>query len=136
MPRTTPALTSQLIGRTHYATVPLRERLLASAGITFPQSVALEFLRAAGDDAVAHADAVDRLTGTLKTDGATARETLAALTAAGLAEQPPGTGSRLRVTERGPPGCRPRSRPCPRLRWVCRPVCKAGRRGPAVPCRG
>ncbi|WP_156722152.1 hypothetical protein [Streptomyces apocyni] len=95
-----PVLNSQLIGLAHYATVPLRERLLAPSRITFPQSIALGAL-VTGDGPVERGDLVDQLTAALKIDEAAARETLADLTAAGLADQPPGEDSRLRATDQG-----------------------------------
>ncbi|MFP3986976.1 hypothetical protein U9R90_05625 [Streptomyces sp. E11-3] len=100
MSRTPVLLNSQLIGQAHYATVPLRERLLARSGLTFHQSVALNTV-AADDGSVARGDVVDRLTGTLKIDEAAADETLAALTSKCLVEEPPGDASRLRATGQG-----------------------------------
>ncbi|PCG85198.1 hypothetical protein CIB93_15385 [Streptomyces sp. WZ.A104] len=90
----------QIIGRAHYATRALLEGLLTTKGTTFHEAVALNAV-ADRDGEADHAALVERMTGTLKVDAATAGAVLAALTAAGLLRELPGEGARLGLTEAG-----------------------------------
>ncbi|MEV4616502.1 MarR family winged helix-turn-helix transcriptional regulator [Kitasatospora sp. NPDC049258] len=97
---TTPSLNGQIIGRAHHATRALLERLLAPAGLTFHQSLALNATADQGGSADRE-QLVARLTGALKVDPPVVLAALAGLTTAGLlAESPDGPG-RLALTERG-----------------------------------
>ncbi|QNE73603.1 winged helix DNA-binding protein [Streptomyces finlayi] len=100
MPSTV-TVNGQIIGQAHYATRAVLERLLAGSGTTFHQCVALN--ATAGDGGTTgRAELVARLTGTLKTDRATAEAALGELTGAGLLEETPGDdGAHLALTEAG-----------------------------------
>ncbi|MEU6014208.1 hypothetical protein ABZ826_09135 [Streptomyces sp. NPDC047515] len=96
----TPSVNGQIIGQAHYATRAVLERLLATTGTTFHQSVALN---ATADHGAAkeRAGLVDRMTGTLKIDAEVAETVLAELAAAGLVEEVPGDTARIALTAAG-----------------------------------
>ena len=97
---TTPTLNGQIIGMAHYATRAVLEQLLAESGTTFHQGVALNATADKGGT-VEQAGLVERMTGTLKIDRATAEATLTELTTAGLLEEAPGGGALLSLTDAG-----------------------------------
>ncbi|PWR07230.1 hypothetical protein DKT69_35210 [Micromonospora sicca] len=101
----TPVLTGQVIGQAHYATRAVLERELATMGITFAQSVALNAVAAEGGaverGAVERGALVQRMTGALKVDESAVRTTLAELTDAGLLRALPAGGSGLALTDVG-----------------------------------
>ncbi|MGY0235741.1 hypothetical protein [Longispora urticae] len=80
---TAPLLTGQVIGQTALAIFAVRDRVLARAGITFHQSVALTTAAAAGGS-VDRAAVLDRMTGTLQIGEPAAVAVLAELVDAGL----------------------------------------------------
>ncbi|MDZ5443687.1 hypothetical protein U2F26_13220 [Micromonospora sp. 4G57] len=96
----TPVLTGQVIGQAHYATRAVLERELATMGITFAQSVALNAVAAEGG-AVERGALVQRMTGALKVDEPAVGTTLAELTDAGLLRALPAGGSGLALTDVG-----------------------------------
>ncbi|MBM0225751.1 hypothetical protein [Micromonospora sp. ATA51] len=96
----TPVLTGQVIGQAHYATRAVLERELATMGITFAQSVALNAVAAEGG-AVERGALVQRMTGALKVDESAVGTTLAELTDAGLLRALPAGGSGLALTDVG-----------------------------------
>lgn len=97
---TSPSVNGQIIGQAHYATRAVLESLLATTGTTFHEAVALNAL-ADGGGAADRTALVQRMTGTLKIDEATAGAALASLTAAGLLTEPTGDEARLGLTEAG-----------------------------------
>jgi hypothetical protein len=80
---TTPTLNGQVIGQAEHATRAVLDRLLAHAGATFHDWVALNLI-AASRAAVGRDELVGRMTGALKTDDGTALATVAGLTASNL----------------------------------------------------
>ncbi|MFJ2135274.1 hypothetical protein ACIOMQ_31290 [Streptomyces sp. NPDC087845] len=99
----TPTVNGQVIGQAHYATRAVLERLLATTGTTFHQSVALNVVADSGD-AMEAGRLVDRMTGTLKIDAEAAEAAVAELTTAGLLEEVPGSTAGIGLT----PACRDR----------------------------
>lgn len=95
-----PPVNGQVIGQAHYATRAVLDRLLATTGTTFHQSVALNAASDAGGE-TERDRLVDRMTAALKIEAATARATTDELVGAGLLEELPGTPARLRVTPAG-----------------------------------
>ncbi|WP_393062929.1 hypothetical protein [Streptomyces sp. LN549] len=83
---TAPSVNGQVIGRAHYATRAVLERLLAETGATFHESVALN-ATADSDGSIERGRLVERLTSTLKVDTATAEAALSGLLAQGLLEE-------------------------------------------------
>ncbi|MFE5096475.1 hypothetical protein ACFRCI_40735 [Streptomyces sp. NPDC056638] len=96
----TPTVNGQVIGQAHYATRAVLERLLATTGTTFHQSVALNVIADSGET-IERVRLVDRMTGTLKIDAEAAEATLAELSAAGLLEEVPGSTARVGLTPAG-----------------------------------
>ncbi|MCX5339121.1 hypothetical protein [Streptomyces atratus] len=96
----TPTVNGQVIGQAHYATRAVLERLLATTGTTFHQSVALNVIAESGE-AIERGRLVDRMTGTLKIDAEVAEATVAELSAAGLLEEVPGSTPRVGLTPAG-----------------------------------
>ncbi|MFI6729355.1 hypothetical protein NRF20_05520 [Streptomyces sp. R-74717] len=96
----TPTVNGQVIGQAHYATRAVLERLLATTGTTFHQSVALNVIADSGE-AIERGRLVDRMTGTLKIDAEVAEATVAELSAAGLLEEVPGSTPRVGLTPAG-----------------------------------
>ncbi|WP_406453220.1 MarR family transcriptional regulator [Streptomyces sp. NBC_00876] len=96
----TPTLNPQLIGEAENAHKPLMAHVLRGTGTTFVQWVALKTV-AAGGGAVHRDQVVGRLTGSLKTDGATARATVTGLTDARLLRTAPDDEAKVAFTESG-----------------------------------
>lgn len=96
----TPTLNGQVIAVTHYATRAVLERVLAPAGLTYHQSVALNVMVANGGSADRD-PIVDRMTDALKIDRTQALEALAALTSRGLLSEQPGEAVRVALTDAG-----------------------------------
>ncbi|MEU9621066.1 MULTISPECIES: hypothetical protein [unclassified Streptomyces] len=96
----TPTVNGQVIGQAHYATRAVLERLLATTGTTFHQSVALNVVADSGD-AMERGRLVDRMTGTLKIDAEAAEAAVAELTTAGLLEEVPGSTAGIGLTPAG-----------------------------------
>ncbi|WP_405682840.1 hypothetical protein [Streptomyces sp. NBC_00057] len=96
----TPTVNGQVIGQAHYATRAVLERLLATTGTTFHQSVALNVIADTGES-IERGRLVDRMTGTLKIDAEAAEATVAELSAAGLLEEVPGSTARVGLTPAG-----------------------------------
>ncbi|MCX4736244.1 hypothetical protein [Streptomyces sp. NBC_01363] len=96
----TPTVNGQIIGRAHYATRAVLERLLAATGTTFHQSLALNAVAGNGG-AIERGRLVDRMTAALKTDAAVVEATLAELTAAELLAEVDGTVPRIGLTAAG-----------------------------------
>ncbi|MFJ1547993.1 hypothetical protein [Streptomyces sp. NPDC088246] len=96
----TPPVNGQIIGQAHYATRAVLERLLATTGTTFHQSVALNAVADSGE-AIERGRLVDGMTGTLKIDAEVAEATVAELSAAGLLEEVPGSTVRVALTPAG-----------------------------------
>lgn len=78
-----PILTGQHIGQAHYATRALLESSLAQHGLPFPSWLMASFIATAGP-VVTEAAAIERITGGLKVDAATARAVVEDLVARGL----------------------------------------------------
>lgn len=97
---TTPTLNGQVIGQAHAATRAVLERLLASTGITFQQSVALNATADSGG-AIDRDQLVGRMVAGLKIDDSAALATIAELTALDLMEALPGNGTRIGLTDAG-----------------------------------
>ncbi|MFE2023195.1 hypothetical protein ACFW9O_34750 [Streptomyces sp. NPDC059499] len=87
----------QIIGRAHYATRAVLEKVLARSGITFHQAVALNATADEGG-AMERDRLTDRMTSTLKVDADTAAAAIDTLIASGLLGD---TGSRLALTTSG-----------------------------------
>ncbi|MFF4317787.1 hypothetical protein [Streptomyces sp. NPDC001568] len=87
-----PLLVGQTIGIAYHAIAAVRDRLLASSGLTFHQSVALKAI-ADGHD---RAGAIDHVSSTLKVDTAQARTLLDELADAALLD-----GARASLTDKG-----------------------------------
>ncbi|THA35132.1 hypothetical protein E6R18_05290 [Streptomyces sp. A1277] len=79
----------QIIGMAHYATRAVLERLLATTGTTFHQSVALTATADKGGT-IERRQLVERMTGAVKLDVSVVEQTLSELTSAGLLEEQPG----------------------------------------------
>ncbi|WP_033818457.1 MarR family winged helix-turn-helix transcriptional regulator [Kitasatospora sp. MBT63] len=95
-----PTLNGQVIGRAHYATRALLERLLAPSGTTFQQSLALNAVADEGGTADRE-QVLARLTAGLKTDRAAALSVLAELTDAGLLAPSPDAADGVALTPAG-----------------------------------
>ncbi|MFD3872706.1 hypothetical protein [Streptomyces sp. NPDC058623] len=91
-PSPVPLLDGRTIGIAYHAIAAVRDRLLASHGLTFHRSVALKAIA----DGLDRAGAVDRVAATLKIDPARAHTLLDELTDAGLL-----AGARPSLTDRG-----------------------------------
>ncbi|MFI5773136.1 hypothetical protein ACIA74_32435 [Streptomyces sp. NPDC051658] len=96
----TPTVNGQVIGRAHYATRAVLERLLAATGTTFHQSLALNAVAGNGG-AIERGRLVDRMTDALKTDAAVVEAPLAELTTAELLAEVDGTVPRIGLTTAG-----------------------------------
>jgi len=95
---TTPTLNPQVIGQAENALGALMNRILARAGGTFHQWVALT---AVSGGAIDRDQLVSRMTGALKIDDSSALAAVAELTASQLLEALPGQGSRVGLTGAG-----------------------------------
>ncbi|MFD7495287.1 hypothetical protein ACFV8T_23155 [Streptomyces sp. NPDC059832] len=96
----TPTVNGQIVGRAHYATRAVLERLLAATGTTFHQSLALNAVAGNGG-AIERGRLVDRMTDALKIDVSVVEATLAELTAADLLAEADGTVPRIGLTAAG-----------------------------------
>ncbi|MFG2629053.1 hypothetical protein [Streptomyces sp. NPDC048473] len=96
----TPPVNGQVIGQAHYATRAVLERLPATTGTTFHQSVALNAVADNGE-AIGRGRLIGRMAGTLKIDAEVVEAAPAELTAAGLLEETPGGTSRVGLTPAG-----------------------------------
>lgn len=90
----------QIIGMAHYATRAVLERLLATTGTTFHQSVALTATADKGGT-IERRQLVERMTGAMKLDVSVVEQTLSELTSAGLLEEQPGDRPLLALTAAG-----------------------------------
>lgn len=90
----------QIIGMAHYATRAVLERLLATTGTTFHQSVALTATADKGGT-IERRQLVERMTGAVKLDVSVVEQTLSELTSAGLLEEQPGDRPLLALTAAG-----------------------------------
>jgi DNA-binding MarR family transcriptional regulator len=102
---TAPPLNGHVIGQAHYATRALLERRLDRLGVTFPQSVVLNFIGRGGqaEDGAQRVErqvVIGRLTGGLKIDADAAEAIVVGTTDAGLISPVEGT-SELELTETG-----------------------------------
>ncbi|MEU5598416.1 MarR family transcriptional regulator [Streptomyces sp. NPDC020298] len=98
MTTTAPAVGPRVIALAHYASRAVLERVLASHGISFQQSVTLR-LAAVADGPVEPAHLVDGVTGALKVDESDVRGTVEELITLGFLT--PEEPSRLRITDAG-----------------------------------
>jgi DNA-binding MarR family transcriptional regulator len=92
-------LNPQLLGQAEAAHRALLDRILAGTGNTYPQWVALSISAAAGE-AIDRRTLADRIAGALKLDDTAVQEAIAALSAAGLLEEP-GNPSQVQLTDAG-----------------------------------
>jgi len=97
MTTTTPTLNGQVLGQAANATRALLDRVLATTGITFRQSLILT-AAATGGGSIARDTAVGRMIDGLKIDEATAQAAVETVLADGLASQ---DGSSLTLTTAG-----------------------------------
>ncbi len=95
-----PILTGQHIGQAHYATRALLETSLAQHGLPFADWLMASFIATAGP-VVTEAAAIERVTGGLKVDAATARTALDDLIAAGHVVRTTDDETSVRLTETG-----------------------------------
>lgn len=93
---TTVTLNPQILGQAENAHRAMLEQILRGTAMTYHQWVGLTLAAVAGGE-IPIDQLVSRLTGALKTDGATARNALAELAAAELIEQ----SDTIRVTDLG-----------------------------------
>jgi DNA-binding MarR family transcriptional regulator len=95
-----PTLSPQIVGQAERAHKPILDRILARAGTTMTQWVALK-LTAASGGAADRDQLINSITGALRIDDAAAVAAIAELTTAGLLTDPPGKRSRLGFTGAG-----------------------------------
>jgi hypothetical protein len=97
---TGPSLNPQVIGRAENALRALLERALAGTGLAYRHWIALS-LTVGNEGPVDQDELIDRISGVLKIDDTTARETMAELRARKLAEMVLLDESRVWATEAG-----------------------------------